>query len=201
MRSMMRAVMVSCSVALTGLATIGCSGKDGTASFGSDTGTVTGEIDDTGPGGDDGGGVTGIGEVYPDDDPLFSILISGETWELDPVVEGNLGYFTGNTLYAQLSTGTGTSQTVSIQIDGDLMVPGTYPVTYMSYTFQVAQDPPTVGDVVDPEGFMVTCLGFAETGNADATHIYAVSSGEATLSDGKVMSALETIAYPNFFAR
>jgi len=197
----MRAVMVLSGAILCGLVTIGCSGKDGTASFGSDTGTVpsgddtdpaaTGETDD----------ITGIGEVYPDDDPLFAVEINGDLWEVDPTESDSLGYFTPNTLYAQLGTGSGTSQTVSIQIDGDLEIPGTYNVTYMSYTFQVAQDPPTVGDVYDPEGFTVTALGYAETGNADATHIYAVSSGETTLSDGRLITELQVTAYPNIYAR
>ncbi len=173
---------------------LGCDGKDaGAVRFGGDTAIDTGAA---GTGGT--GGTGGSGQVFPDDDPSFTVLIDGSAWSVDPSDDGNLGYFTTSAFFASAGEGS-SAQTVSIQVDGDLQVPGTYAVTYASYTQQVAQDTPTVYEVDDPEGFTITVLGYAETGYDERKYIYAESGGSAILSDGSELSEVQVTSYPYIF--
>lgn len=173
---------------------LGCDGKDaGSVRFGGDTAV------DTGDGGGEGTGATGgSGQVFPDDDPFFAMLIDGSAWSVDPSGDGNLGYFTSGAVFASAGDGS-SAQTVSIQVDGDLQVPGTYAVTYMSYTQQVAQDTPTVYEVDAPPGFAITVLGYAETGYDERQYVYAESDGSAVLSDGSEVSEVQITNYPYIF--
>lgn len=179
-------------LAASALVLPGCDPKDaGDVDFGDDTAADTAS-------GDGGTGPSGEGEVFEDDDPFFAMLVDGSSWSVDPTDEGNLGYFTASSVFAS-EGGSSSAQTVTIQIDGDLQVPGTYAVTYMSYTQQVAQDTPTVYEVDNPEGFTIAVLGYAETGYDEQKYVYAESSGVAILSDGSEVSDVQITNYPYIF--
>jgi hypothetical protein len=179
----MREVTLFFCFAGLGLALTACSGdKDGAVSF-----------DDTGSG-SDGGSDDGFDST----DSEISASIDGDGWGVSLDEEGAIGYFTTSNIYASTPSSGGTAQTFSIAIDGDLKVPGTYAITFISYTLQVAQDTPTVYEVENPPDFFLTVLGFAEEGYEDSKYMFAESSGTASLEGGVEVEEIEIEAWPKF---
>ncbi len=74
------------------------------------------------------------------------------------------GYWTSSIIYAQKDTGTSSSETFSIQVDGDLSVGGIYVVESINFTEQEAQDTPVKYEATyeEVEGVTFTVQGFAD---------------------------------------
>ncbi len=195
----MREVTLFFCFAGLGLALTACSGdKDGAVSF-DDTGSGSdGGSDDGSDGGGQDTGPSGEGQVFDSTDSEISASIDGDGWGVSLDEEGAIGYFTTSNLYASTPSSGGTAQTFSIAIDGDLKVPGTYAITFISYTLQVAQDTPTVYEVENPPDFFLTVLGFAEEGYEDSKYMFAESSGTASLEGGVEVEEIEIEAWPKF---
>lgn len=116
---------------------------------------------------------TSYGEVFDRQDAAFTVQFNGSTWTADE------GYWLGNTtsyLNATKSDGS-RSQTVTVEVDGNVRYAGTYPISLIRYAEGPAQGSVDVNwEVRDPAGVSLVVLGFAET-----TYIHAEQEGTATL--------------------
>lgn len=115
------------------------------------------------------------GEVFELGDPSFVVDIGGAAWS------SVTGYWAASvrTIRAEKAIDSTTSEIVYVEVDGELSVPGTYPIDAIQYVRQVSQ----AGDAFhytarSPANMTLTVRGFAE---GDA--LFAETAGTATMSD------------------
>ncbi|MCB9758707.1 MAG: hypothetical protein H6739_02610 [Alphaproteobacteria bacterium] len=134
--------------------------------------------DDTGTSGDDtqesDPGDTSYGEVFDRQDPLFSVAFdaAGGTWT------SSTGYWNNAFINASKSDGS-RSETVIVEVDGNLRYADEYPVKLIRYAAGAAQaEIDTQYEVSNPAGVTFVVEGFA-----DDTYLHGYLVGTATLTD------------------
>lgn len=117
---------------------------------------------------------TSYGEVFERQDAAFTVDFNGSTWSSEE------GYWLGNTtsyLNATKSDGS-RSQTVTVEIEGNIRYAGEYPIALIRYAEGPAQGSVDVNwEVSDPPGVTLVVEGFA-----DSTFLHAHQEGTATLT-------------------
>ncbi|MCB9743000.1 MAG: hypothetical protein H6741_02655 [Alphaproteobacteria bacterium] len=153
---------------------LACGSKDADDTGASNDDTQPG--DDTAVSGDDSdNGDTSFGEVFERGDPSYTVNFNGSLWS------SSTGYYLGNTSSFINATGgdSSRSQTVTIEVDGNVRYADTYPVKSITYAEGPAQGSVDVNySVTNPSGVTFTVQGFAEE-----TYLFGELNGTATLTD------------------
>lgn len=115
------------------------------------------------------------GEVFELGDPSFVVDFGGTAWS------SVTGYWAASvrTIRAEVTIDSTTTEIVYIEVDGDLAVPGTYPIDEIEYVRQVSQ----AGDAFHYTAHSPASMTLKVRGFADGDALFAETAGAATMSD------------------
>lgn len=145
---------------------------------------------------DSSGDDTSLGEEFERTDPLFTVQFAGSTWS------SATGYYTGGQGGSFINATGGDSsrsQTVTIQVDGNLRYAGEYAVGSIHYT----EGPAQAGVDVDYGNDNPVGVTFVVEGFAEERYLFGHMTGNATLTDSfsggtAEWTELTLVSWPRF---